>query len=80
MKKIDTSVGDAILVALGDAPYTAGDEPKFQMFLPKRFVHLLQNVDFQDIEPGSLYIVSHGASGNNSTELHLHLVSSGTSN
>ncbi|XP_054290418.1 asialoglycoprotein receptor 1-like [Macrosteles quadrilineatus] len=36
------------------------DEPKFQMFLPKRFVNMLQNEDLRSIEPGSLYLVSHG--------------------
>ena len=74
IRKIDTSVGDAILVSLSEAPYTRGDEPKFQMFLPKRFVNLLQNEDLGSIEPGTLYIVSHGASGNKSTELSLHLL------
>lgn len=73
MRKIETSVGDAILVSLSDAPYTTGDEAKFQMFLPKRFVNILQNEDLNSIQPGSLYIVSHGASGNKSTELSLHL-------
>lgn len=73
MKKMETSIGDAILVSLSDAPFTPGDEPKFQMFLPKRFVNILQNEDLRNIEPGSLYLVSHGVSGNNSTELTLHL-------
>lgn len=73
MKKMETSIGDAILVSLSDAPFTPGDEPKFQMFLPKRFVNMLQNEDLRSIEPGSLYLVSHGVSGNNSTELSLHL-------
>lgn len=73
IKKIDTSIGDAIQASLSDAPYTPGDEPKFQIFLPKRFVHLLQNEDMRNIEPGSLYLMSHGVSGTNSTELSLHL-------
>jgi hypothetical protein len=73
MRKIETSCGDAILVSLSDAPYIVGDEPKFQMFLPKRFVHQLQNENLQDIKPGTLYIVSHGVSGNKSTELSLHV-------
>lgn len=73
IKKIDTSIGDAIVVSLSDAPFTSGDEPKFQVFLPKRFVHLLQNEDLRSIEPGSLYLVSRGSSGNNSTELSLHM-------
>ena len=78
MKKMETSVGDAILVSLSDAPYTNGDEAKFQMFLPKRFVNLLQNEDLDNIQPGTLYIVSHGASGNKSTELSLHLTPNST--
>lgn len=73
IRKIDTAVGDAILVALSDAPYVQGDGPKFQVFLPKRFVNLLQNEDMRNIEPGTLYLMSHGVSGNNSTELSLHL-------
>lgn len=75
IRKIDTAVGDAVLVALSDGPFTPGDEPKFQVFLPKRFVHLLQNEDMRTIEPGMLYLMSHGVSGNNSTELSLHLSS-----
>lgn len=73
IKKIETSIGDAVLATLSDAPFTPGDEAKFQVFLPKRFVHLLQNEDLRSIEPGSLYLVSHGSSGNNSTELSLHM-------
>jgi hypothetical protein len=73
VKKVDTSVGDAIVVSLSDAPYTPGDSPKFQVFLPKRFVNMLQNEDLRSIEAGTLYLVSHGSSGNNSTELSLHL-------
>lgn len=75
IRKIDTSVGDAILVTLSDAPYQEGDLPKFQIFLPKRFVHLLQNEDTSNIKPGTLYLMSHGTSGTSSTELSLHLVS-----
>lgn len=73
IRRVDTSVGDAILAWLCDTPYTPGDEAKFQIFLPKRFVNLLQNEDLKSIEPGSLYLVSHGISGNNSTELSLHI-------
>jgi len=73
IRKVETTVGDAILVSLSDAPFKQGDEPKFQVFLPKRFVHLLQNEDLRTIEPGALYLVSHGISGNNSTELSLHI-------
>lgn len=73
MKKVDTVIGDAILVSLSDAPFSQGDEAKFQVFLPKRFVHLLQNEDLTNIEPGSLFLISHGVSGNNSTELSIHL-------
>lgn len=80
VRKIETTWGDAILVSLSDAPYTAGNEPKFQMFLPKRFVHLLQNEDLHKIEAGSLYVVSHGVSGDKSTELSLHLTPSPSAN
>jgi hypothetical protein len=73
IKKMETTHGEAILVSLSEAPFTPGDEPKFQIFLPKRFVTLLQNEDLRAIQPGSLYLVSHGASGNNSTELTLHI-------
>jgi hypothetical protein len=73
IRKIETSIGDAVLVSLSDAPFSQGDLPKFQVFLPKRFVNLLQNEDLTSIEPGSLYLVSHGSSGNNSTELSLHI-------
>lgn len=73
MKKVETTHGDAIIASLSEAPYTSGDEAKFQIYLPKRFVQLLQNEDLRDIEPGSLYLVSHGTSGNNSTELSLHI-------
>lgn len=72
-RRIDTSVGDGIIAALSEAPYKDGDRARFQIFLPKRFVSLLQNEDFSSIKPGSLYIVSHGSSGNNSTELSLHV-------
>ena len=73
MKKVDTLHGDAIIVSLSEAPFTPGDEPKFQVFLPKRFVQLLQNEDLREIQPGALYLVAHGSSGNNSTELTLHI-------
>lgn len=72
-KKVETTVGDGIIAALSESPYKHGDQPKFQVFLPKRFVTLLQNVDVEAVEPGKLYIVSHGQSGNNSTELSLHV-------
>lgn len=71
-KRIDTSVGDGILAALSEAPYRDGDLAKFQVFLPKRFVSLLQNEDIDSIPSGKMYLVSHGSSGNNSTELSLH--------
>ena len=70
---METTHGEAILVTLSEAPFTPGDEAKFQVFLPKRFVQLLQNEDLRNIQPGSLYLVSHGVSGNNSTELTLHI-------
>jgi hypothetical protein len=73
IKKVETSHGDAVIVALSDAPFTPGDEAKFQIYLPKRFVQMLQNEDLREIQPGSLYLVSHGVSGNNSTELSLHI-------
>ena len=73
IKQIDTMHGDAVVVSLSDAPCTPGDEPKFQVYLPKRFVQLLQNEDLREVQPGSLYMVSHGLSGNNSTELSLHI-------
>lgn len=76
LRKMDTTIGDAILAALSEAPYKEGDTPKFQVFLPRRFVVLLQNEDLESILPGTLYIVSHGKCGNNSTELTMHLVNS----
>lgn len=72
LRKIDTSVGDGIIAALSEAPYKEDDVPRFQVFLPKRFVTLLQNEDLESIAAGKLYLVSHGSSGNNSTELTLH--------
>ena len=75
MKRIDTSVGESILVALGEGPYKPGDEPQFQMFLPKRFVQLLQDEDLSFIQPGDFYLVSHGATEKVSTELSLHVAS-----
>ncbi len=72
-KRIDTSVGDGILATLSEAPFKEGDHPKFQIFLPKRFVITLQNEHLDVVQPGKLYIVSHGSSGNNSTELTLHV-------
>jgi hypothetical protein len=73
LKKMETSVGDAVVAALSDSPFKEGDRPKFQVFLPRRFVNLLQNEDLDAIQPGSLYIVSHGQTGNNTTELSLHI-------
>lgn len=73
LKKLDTMNGDAIISTLSEAPYKSGDQPKFQVFLPKRFVTLLQNEDLDSIAPGKLYLVSHGSTGNNSTELSLHM-------
>lgn len=70
---MDTTMGDAVVAKLGDAPFGEGDLPKFQVFLPKRFVHILQNEDFTTIAPGSLYIVSNGQSGNNSVELNMFI-------
>jgi hypothetical protein len=73
MKKMDTSVGDAILAKLSDNHITEGGEAKFQLFLPKRFVHQLQNEDLDTITPGSLYLISNGPSGNGSIELTIHV-------
>lgn len=74
LKKMETSVGDAVLAKLGDAPFVDGDLPKFQIFLPKRFVHSLQNKDLDSIAPGALYLVSNGQCSNNSVELKMYLV------
>lgn len=73
-KKLETAIGDAVLVSLSDTPYKEGELPKFQVYLPKRFVILLQNEDLDSIAPGNFYLVSHGKCGNNSTELTLNLV------
>lgn len=74
-KKMETSVGDAVIAALSDSPFKEGDTPKFQVFLPRRFVNLLQNEDLDSIQPGTLYLVSHGQMGSNTTELSLHVSS-----
>lgn len=71
--KVDTSVGEGIIAKLGDSPYKDEDEPKLQIFMPKRFVELLTNEDLSSIQPGQYYLVSHGPSGEKSTELTLHL-------
>lgn len=73
MKKMETSVGDAILAKLSDTPCTDDGVAKFQVFLPKRFVHQLQNEDLESIASGSLYLISNGQSGNGSVELTIHL-------
>lgn len=73
LKKTDTTVGDAVLVTLSDSPFKEGDLPKFQVFLPKRFVYVLQNENLETLRPGMLYLVSHGCTGSGSTELSLHL-------
>lgn len=73
MKKMDTSVGEAVIAVLGDSPYNEGDRPKFQVYLPKRFVNVLMNENLDSIKPGTIYLVSHGPSGNNSTEITIHL-------
>jgi hypothetical protein len=74
LKKLDTSVGDAITAALSEAPFKENDLPKFQVYLPKRFVTLLQNEDVEAIEAGKLCLISLGQTGNNSTELKLNLL------
>lgn len=71
--KKETQNGDAIIAVLGDSPYKNGNEPKLQIFLPKRFVDLLIHEDLDSIPTGQYYLVSHGPSGVNSTELTLHL-------
>lgn len=71
---MDTTVGDAILAKLSDVLFTDDEQPKFQVFLPKRFVHQLQNEDLDTISPGSLYLVSNGQSGNGSVELTIHVL------
>lgn len=73
LKKMDTTVGDAILAKLSDTPFTDNGEAKFQVFLPKRFVNQLQNEDLNTIALGSLYLVSNGQSGNGSVELTMHV-------
>lgn len=73
MKKMDTTVGDAILAKLSDVMCTEEEQAKFQVFLPKRFVHQLQNEDLNTITAGSLYLVSNGQSGNGSVELSIHV-------
>ncbi|WP_185964902.1 hypothetical protein, partial [Klebsiella pneumoniae] len=73
MKKLETSVGEAVVAVLGDSPYKEGDIPKFQIYLPKRLVNFLMNEDLDSIKPGMFYIVSHGSSANNSTEITLHV-------
>lgn len=73
LQKMDTTVGDAVLAKLSDIPYVEDGQPKFQVFLPRRFVHQLQNEDLSTIAGGSLYIVSNGLSGNGSVELTMHI-------
>lgn len=70
--KKDTRYGDAVIAVLGDFPFKEDDEPKLQVFLPKRFLDVLLNSDLEAIEPGQYYLVSHGAAGSKSTELTLH--------
>lgn len=78
LRKIDTSLGEGVLAALSEAPFKEGNDAQFQVFLPKRFVTILQNEDLNAISPGKLYLVSHGQSGSNSTELSLHMNTSHT--
>ena len=73
LKKMDTSVGEAVIAVLGDSPYKEGDKPKFQIYLPRRFVNVLMNEDLDAVKPGTFYIVSHGPSGNKSTEITIHM-------
>lgn len=73
MKKMDTTLGQAVLAILGDSPYKDGDKPKFQVYLPRRLVSFLMNEDLDTIHPGMFYLVSHGISNNNSPELTLHV-------
>lgn len=73
MKKLETTFGEAVVAILGDSPYKDGDTPKFQIYLPKRFVNLLMNEDLESFKPGTFYLVSHGPAANNSTEITIHL-------
>jgi len=73
MSKVDTTVGEGVIAVLGDSPYKEGDKAKFQVYLPKRFVNVLMNEDLDSIKPGTLYLVSHGPTGNNSTEISIHV-------
>lgn len=73
MKKVESSVGDGVMAVLGDSPYKDGDKPKFQVYLPKRFVSVLMNEDLDSIKPGTIYLVSHGPTGINSTEISIHV-------
>ena len=75
VKTTHEKFGDSILVKLSDSPYCEGDGPKFQLYLPSRFVTLLQNVDLRLVTPGSVYLVSRGMNGV-SPELELHHVCS----
>lgn len=74
LRRQETTVGEGIIASLSEAPYKEGDVPRFEVFLPRRFVTVLQNEDLAAIPRGSMYLVSHGSCGNNSTELSLHLV------
>lgn len=73
IKKTETTFGEAVVVILGDSPYKDGDTPKFQVYLPQRFVNALMNEDLDSFKPGTFYLVSHGPSANNSTEITIHL-------
>ena len=66
-------MGEAIIAVLGDHPYKPSNDPKLQIFLPKRFVDALAEEDVEEIPPGTYVLVSNGPSGNNSTELSLKL-------
>lgn len=72
MKKTETSFGEAVIALLGDSPYKDGDTPKFQIYLPKRFVNVLMNEDLDSFKPGTFYLVSHGPAANNTTEITIH--------
>lgn len=73
LRRQETTVGEGIIASLSEAPFREGDVARFEVFLPRRFVTVLQNEDLAAIPKGSMYLVSHGSCGNNSTELTIHL-------
>lgn len=71
---METTVGDAVLAKLSDVPFSKDAVAKFQVFLPKRFMHQLQNEELNSFEAGSLFMVSTiHESGNGSVEFKMNL-------